>query len=185
MAAKNQFGYTRLIVFFLVLVLSGCATRPLLTTNGAGSPENPFVAGGLLDGWESIKAPNAAFAWQNKTTKSRILIHTSRTAPISYHAKVDVLTNAWRVVFREKFKGGSISLDRQDEIAVNGRKFHQAIWNFAASPMEGLHLAGKIHAYILKTTEFDYVINLVSVLGAYEKDRPVFENMLRSLIIQG
>jgi hypothetical protein len=168
------------IALIVLFTLPGCATgiqkNARFSNDGLSLNTSP-------DGWEKLDVSNALMAWKNRTTGSRISIHRHVANSLSYPATVRLISSALKIFASDKYQQGGMSLEWENEIFLGERKFYEALWSFEVTPMEGLQVAGKLHAYMLKTAKFDYVFNLVTVTGAYEKDRAVFEKLVQGLSI--
>lgn len=57
------------------------------------------------------------------------------------------------------------------------------ILNYGGTPVKGISLSGKMSFYFFKVEDFIFSVGLVAVVGYYERDLVVLEQMTRGLKI--
>src|SRR5574341_137782 len=103
---------------------------------------------------------------------------------LSDRALVEVFVSALRVTLRDNHLGrGTISLAEEKEITIGGRGFYQAVVDWELSPVEGVRVTARQVTYILRSKKFDYFISMVAVLGYYEQDRLVLDEVAGSFSV--
>lgn len=175
-----------------ISLLVACATAPV--------PEVSLLPGGVRKltyeaqkfsvesppaNWEmTTEFPEVIVAWNSTSTKSSIQIFASPPSMVTDRTLVEVFISALKITLRDKYPGqGTISLAGEKEIAIGGRGFYQVVVDWDLSPVEGVRVTGKHVTYILRSKKFDYFLSLVAVLGYYEQDRLVLDEVAGSFSV--
>lgn len=195
MKETNRFITTLFVALLVANSLPGCATGPILVDGRLQFPEYNFSMDSPPTEWMIIelKPPGAVIAWRNSVTKSQIGITASKTHPaISVRTVVEsfkaAMTKGIPDDLARKFPGPedlrgtvTVTIVEDKEINFEGKMFHRVILNYGGTPVKGISLSGKMIFYFFKVEEFIFSLSLTAVLGYYEKDLVVLEQMARGL----
>jgi len=172
--------------------LQGCATGPTIVDGRLQFPEYKFSMASLPADWRIIepKPPGAVIGWKNSVTNSLIGITARQVNPaISYEKsfadfKAAVLKGVPEGLAKRFPSSGaeniSVTIEEDKDINIEGKIFHCIIFNYGGTPLKGVSISGKIVFYIIEMEGFFYTLSLNAVLGYYEKDIGVFEQIVRS-----
>lgn len=170
---------------FLLCILTGCTTGPILAGARVEFPNRKFSVLTPPVDWELTKPenPGEVVAWHNRATKSRIAISADEEAPkavAKVAEKLPFYPAATFHYFRERYEGKVIPPTEQKEVEIEGRRFYRVITDLEISPVEGLQVKMKIVRYWLMTEKFYYNLSLATLAGYYEKEQHILEQMARS-----
>lgn len=194
MKRSNLLETTAYVAIIFIFSLVGCATGPISEVSDRAGVREPLPSGRRVEfhtkkfsvasppeGWERTEEfSKAVAAWKNNVTKSVIQIFTSGAQSLSYRALAKALIIAVRVALEERNQKAILTLGEERETSLNGKRFYQVVGNYNISPTKGIQVRGKIVFYFLKTEAFFYTLRLSAILGSYEKDRLILEQMVRS-----
>lgn len=191
MKEANRFLTTLFVALLAASSLPGCATGPILVDGRLQFPEYKFSVDSPSTEWRMIelKPPGAVVAWMNTVTKSRIGITASKTHPdVSVRTVVEAFkagtTKGIPDDLARKFPGSegfTVTIEEEKEINFDGKMFHRVILNYGGVPVKGISVSGKMIFYFFKGEEFIFSLSLSAVLGYYDKDLVVLEQMARGL----
>jgi hypothetical protein len=174
---------------FLLCILTGCTTGPILAGARVEFPNRKFSVLTPPVDWELTKPENQGevVAWRNRATKSRIAISADEEAPKAVAKVAEKLAEKFPIYpvvsqfFRgERYKGNVIPPTEQKEVDLGGRTFYRVITDLEISPVEGLQVKMKVVRYWLLTEKFYYNLSLATLAGYYEKEQHILEQMARS-----
>jgi len=195
MELRSHLRIVSYAAILLVFVLEGCATKPV--TDAGESPDQRAVASteGTIDfpakrfsilsppvNWKIVtdKYPPAVAAWESSTTKSQIQIHTFPPSVISHRGRAEMLMHNMEVALREKDPQVVYTVAEEREVIFNDRTFYQVIADCEMSLIKGVQVKWKLLYYLLKEKKMDYGIILIAVLGYYEQDKLIVDQMVQS-----
>ena len=196
MKESNRFLTTLFVALLAASSLPGCATGPILVDGRLQFPEYKFSVDSPSTEWRMIesKPPGAVVAWINTVTKSRIVITASKAHPdVSLRTVVEAfkagMTSkgipddlARKFPGSEGFRGTfTVTIEEEKEINLDGKMFHRVILNYGVVPVKGISVSGKMIFYFFKGEEFIFSLFFNAVLGYYDKDLVVLEQMVRGL----
>jgi hypothetical protein len=178
----------------LISILVGCATKPVpevperTSKNAIPSsgkrvefPAKGFSIGSPPVNWEiAEKWSGTVVAWQNSVTRSSIQIYAYTPSALSYLGLAEAMVNSFKAAAKAKDPQAAVTVAEEKEVSFNGRTFYEVLMDFDASPVKGLQMKGKFLMYLLKTEKMDYMMGLTTVLGFYEQDKPVMDEVVRS-----
>jgi hypothetical protein len=188
----RSLGY---VAILLVLVLQGCATKPVSEVSEPAGQQVIPSSGKLLDfsakrfsiesppvNWEKVteKYPPSVAAWQNRDTRSIIQIYAHPPCRISYRGQAEILMNAVMVAMREKDPQAVLAVTEEKEVVINGKTFYQIHADCEMSPVKGVQAKHKLLYYLLRGEKMTYYIALIALLAYNEQDIPILDQMVRS-----
>ena len=190
MKEANCFVSALFVALLAANTLPGCATGPILVDGRLQFLEYQFSVDSPPTGWRIVepKSQNHLVAWQNSATKSQIGITAIKVpAGISLQTVAETFKAAMPRAIPEmlasEFPGGKnvlVTIGEEKDLNFEGHISHRIIFNFDGLLLEGLSVSGKVIMHFFKTEKFISTLYLIAILGYYENDVAVLEQMVRS-----
>lgn len=96
----------------------------------------------------------------------------------------EVLTGHLRRAIQGESRGPStLTVHEEREITLDGRPFCRVDLDVSMTPREGIQVQGKAEWYLYVSPRFHYVFFMWSLLGEYDENRLVLEQMARSFTV--
>lgn len=194
---RNRYRIVKYTTILLVISLEGCSTTPVkevresTVQQGASSsgkiikfPAKEFSIGIPPLNWETVteKCPPSVVAWQSSSTRSIIQIHLFNATPISHRGLAESVMHVLKVVIKEKDPQAIFTVGEEKEVILDGKTFYQVLADCDMSPVKGIQVKYKLLYYLMKGEKMDYAMVMIAVLGHYDQDKLIMDQIVRSFI---
>jgi hypothetical protein len=198
MKNRCQFIFNFFVVIALAYSLSACATGPIIADGKLKFPDYKFSVDSLPTEWKLVEPtpPGAIIAWKNNATYSLIGITANKVAPSirlqtvieSYKVGMtkgipDAIAKNFSATELSWAKNISVTIEEEKDIKLGEMVFHRIVINYGGEPVKGVSVNAKRLSYFFKSEGFIYSVSLQAILGYYEKDMTVIEQMMRGFSI--